>query len=1027
MSDPPWSLDPEALLAHAGCVRRLARSLVLDPTRADDVEQEAWLAVLERPPAHARNLRAWLRSVVRNSARQLGRRDARRRRRERDASTSGCVPPATELVEQAEMQREVVSTVLELEEPYRSTVLLRYWRDRSPQEIARMQGVPAGTVRSRIHRAHEELRARLDRRLGDRNAWSIVLCAWIRASEGAQAAGASSAAALITGATVMKWKVELGLVVALGGAATWWVWPAAPVGPAQEGAASTTDVAISPVDAPSRPATGARASDPSSAEPSGARSPAPVAPPYPAFHGTVSAPDGSPVANAALTLFANAGDSREPEPLGSTASDETGSFLIELHAPGPESCLIRAEADGFGSVTIDPAAPGRKLELTLPWRGALAGRVRDAGTGEPLGGATIAWRRAPPATTDAAGYYRLAELPTGVPLALYARAEGFAEEPARIELSGPEETALDFVLQRGAALLVEVFDRETGAPVAGADVHGDPNVSRLTRTDAGGRCEIRILEGRELFVEVVAEGYHPFVWSYRVEELGRALSPRIPLAPLAAIEGRVTDEAGDPLAALDVHARSDGQRLGPALLAAEERAALDLPGLAGPDMLFRSSGRTDDRGVFRIQVLPGSAPKRVVAARPDGSSATSEPVVVESSQRRPWVEIVFREGADVHGRVLLDGEPREGQEVRWEPLSGGPGGSAESDRAGRYELPDVRPGAVVVRVVSDLWRYGPLPRAELVVEAGESYEQDLAWEVDVATIAGRVVSESGEPLPGVRIEAACESPEGNGTARFETSTEDDGTYAVEVRAALAYEVTAGRRSIDRSRPDVAAGSADVDFVLPELGTVTVQLVDAATGEPVQVRVESYGLSWRASGRQAFQPARVPLSHDGAAELHLPVGAVDLSVHASELGYAPATVHGVQVTKDPPRLPVVVELSRGVEVKLALVDEAGAGGASLRDHRLFLLEDAQLALLRGPFPRAGASSNYDIDGVHLWVGDPGLLDRMLQPDDRGRARLPGLAPGRYTLRAYPEDLRFEPEAFDVTGEESGPIEIRWRLR
>ena len=80
------ALNPESLLAHADFVRALARSLVLDEHRADDVVQETWLAALQRPPGFGGNLRSWLGTVVRNFAFMARRSDQRRMRRERAAA-----------------------------------------------------------------------------------------------------------------------------------------------------------------------------------------------------------------------------------------------------------------------------------------------------------------------------------------------------------------------------------------------------------------------------------------------------------------------------------------------------------------------------------------------------------------------------------------------------------------------------------------------------------------------------------------------------------------------------------------------------------------------------------------------------------------------------------------------------------------------------------------------------------------------------------------------------------------------------
>jgi len=51
-------VDIETLLSHRPFVRALARRLVRDEARAEDVVQETWLAALRRPPRHAGALRA---------------------------------------------------------------------------------------------------------------------------------------------------------------------------------------------------------------------------------------------------------------------------------------------------------------------------------------------------------------------------------------------------------------------------------------------------------------------------------------------------------------------------------------------------------------------------------------------------------------------------------------------------------------------------------------------------------------------------------------------------------------------------------------------------------------------------------------------------------------------------------------------------------------------------------------------------------------------------------------------------------
>ncbi len=98
--------------------------------------------------------------------------------------------------------------------------------------------------------------------------------------------------------------------------------------------------------------------------------------------------------------------------------------------------------------------------------------------------------------------------------------------------------------------------------------------------------------------------------------------------------------------------------------------------------------------------------------------------------------------------------------------------------------------------------------------------------------------------------------------------------------------------------------------------------------------------------------------------------------------------------------------------------------SLQDHLLFLVCEDQLSLLRGPYPKQGGPSNARINGICMWVGEPGLLDQLVYFDELGWAGVEGLKPGRYTLKAFPEDLVFEPNEFVLT-EDANTVELRLR--
>ncbi|MBI4880411.1 MAG: sigma-70 family RNA polymerase sigma factor [Planctomycetes bacterium] len=167
--------DIEELLAQSVWVRRLARRLVVDPQLGEDVAQQSLLAALEQRPL-VRNLQAWLTRLVRNTAWQMNRAEKSRRRHERESGALEHARPPEDLVAEAELHRRIVGAVIALEEPYRRTVLERYFRGRTAEEIARREGVPAGTVRSRLKRALDLLRARFEpEQRTERGAWLALL------------------------------------------------------------------------------------------------------------------------------------------------------------------------------------------------------------------------------------------------------------------------------------------------------------------------------------------------------------------------------------------------------------------------------------------------------------------------------------------------------------------------------------------------------------------------------------------------------------------------------------------------------------------------------------------------------------------------------------------------------------------------------------------------------------------------------------------------------------------------------------
>lgn len=178
------SHDPsiQALLAHEGWARSLARALVRDSSIADDLVQRAFHAAIQKPPEAGVPPKRWLASVMRNLARFDARSSRNRAGIEaRYAANSGEGEPADHALRVLESRALLQRALQTLDEPYLSAITERYLEELPPREIARRRGVALKTVKSQLNRGLELLRQRLDRdSKGDRGTWIAALVPLLR-------------------------------------------------------------------------------------------------------------------------------------------------------------------------------------------------------------------------------------------------------------------------------------------------------------------------------------------------------------------------------------------------------------------------------------------------------------------------------------------------------------------------------------------------------------------------------------------------------------------------------------------------------------------------------------------------------------------------------------------------------------------------------------------------------------------------------------------------------------------------------
>ncbi len=230
MSDRPHP-PLESLFEHRGWVRAVARRLLRDEHAAEDLAQEAWVRVMRSPPDPERDPKPWLRRVLKNLAINRHRGETRRAKRETAQREERPQRSPVELVAEAEQHKRLVGLVLDLEEPFKTALVLRFYEGLGPQAISERLGIPVGTVHSRIARAMARLKQRLDdEEQGDRRKWiaAFLPLAGLKRAAPAAAAGATTTSLVgILLMTLTKPKVALLTVLLLGSLVGGGLWLAA--------------------------------------------------------------------------------------------------------------------------------------------------------------------------------------------------------------------------------------------------------------------------------------------------------------------------------------------------------------------------------------------------------------------------------------------------------------------------------------------------------------------------------------------------------------------------------------------------------------------------------------------------------------------------------------------------------------------------------------------------------------------------------------------------------------------------------
>jgi RNA polymerase sigma-70 factor (ECF subfamily) len=810
--------DPEAilsdLLASDAWIRSLAAQLVANPDDAQDAAQDAWVAALQEPPHRRGALRAWLGRVVRNLVWMRRRTDAHRKEREEAAARPEPLASVAEAWEKESTRYTVTRAVFSLEEPYRSVIVLRYFENLAPREIALRLGVSPAAVKGRLGRGLQKLRARLDRDFGDRRSWCAALLPLVgNGTTGAGAAAGASSASLLTGALVMSTKIKIGiaLVVALGVAYAFWppdkVKP--PEMPRAEVVQPAASVAKKAAKAEPRPQVLQPAPAPRVTPPPD--EPQSTVGRRPGVHGRVITLEGRPIAGATVRLLDDGLSSFHQLQRSVLATSQTGVDGSFDFGPRDRALLVEAShPDLFASrKPWSPLRPDGTLEFRLGDGGVITGLAHRGKTG--IANVRVRARLSSDGyctfgtMTGPDGRYRLPALRPGEHWLFVAPPDGPSSSVVRVvEVKVGQATEADLPLPSRVDNRVEgrITDRATRQPLSGVIVIVYPNPNHRTVTDACGRFVLENLGLRRVVLHAVKKGFVLATAVVNVNEQSR-IRHDFALTATASVSGRVVDALGRPVPFPHVATRE-----------------FQLKNARG--MVI---GDSEGRYAFPA-VRPGE--DRTVLAEADGfATGRSTRFRLDPGQHMTDVVVVLEKGASLAGRVCAEGGAPvagarvriRGELVRFEAVSNSEGAfSFERLSGGRLEL-TVRADSYVDFSEIITLSLGESLRREIILSRGLTVTGKIT-RPDGHGVAARLTLRSTKDTRPSLFRAAASSAE---DGRFALSALPSGRYCLQV-------VPEDDDLAPATLPDVIAGTADLLIRLEPAVSIAGSL-ELPGGEP----------------------------------------------------------------------------------------------------------------------------------------------------------------------------------------------------
>jgi protocatechuate 3,4-dioxygenase beta subunit len=499
------------------------------------------------------------------------------------------------------------------------------------------------------------------------------------------------------------------------------------------------------------------------------------------------------------------------------------SYLLLRDRGGTEQAAEATGSGRSGAIAATPAPPAKPDGTPSP-RGAaprwsldvdpqgplqLEGQVVGP-DGKGVGGAEVWLASVPPRSTKSEddGTFTFDKL-VGRTYQLTASSGELVGGPVSYKLTEKSDPVV-VRLAEGAAVIVTVVD-DAKQPIDGADVRLGDMSHRIVRTDAKGEATLKPVRPGWVAVQATAPGFAPHTGFATIGSAGATGKIAITLRKGFAVSGRVTDEAGKPIAK--------------ARITASGGAWGDFDEGYGD----KADVTSDDKGQFTLPAL-AAGPHTVSAVDGEHAPATSAPITIAD---RPIgdVAIVMKAGGLVTGKVLdAEGKPVPFATVRlagtgqmmWQVASR----QATSDKHGEFELRGLARAKLQARAESDTVA-SKLVDLDLTSVAAM---RDVKLVLDVAgAISGVVVDDKGSPVTEVQVNAFPDimggaPTEGLALAGMSSATTDGaGAFTIHGIPDGAYKLWAARSS-------AASGDWGQHGVTAKTGDKGVRITLAAEGE-----------------------------------------------------------------------------------------------------------------------------------------------------------------------------------------------------